>query len=137
MSELEKQIESYRSKPWYPYVSIHNILVSEENRPAWSWVASYKPINDIKKIHFPVLLLFGDSDTENPTQIAVSKWKEGLNRANNRDFTVKIFPGANHGLRIGAHHGPGMGFPKYAEGHLETQLDWLKGNVLKKGSSRN
>jgi len=131
--EIVQIIESVREKNWYQFVAIDRILVSEEIRPRWSWVANYNPMTDIEKMRFPILLLFGEKDTENPTSLAVSKWEEGLMNANNDAFTIKVFPGANHGLRMGDHHGyvSGQGWHRFAEGSIELQLNWLTHHVVK------
>lgn len=109
------------------------VLPSLENRPNWSWVANYDPAPDIAKVTCPVLLLFGDRDREQPTELAVERWREGLKAAGNDDVTLMIFPGAGHGIRMGRHHG-GPERPPFADGYREAMLGWLWLHVIGGGT---
>lgn len=106
---------------------LDRILVSEENRPNWQWVATYDPAPDIEKIRCPILLLFGDRDTDQPTALAVERWREGLARAGNDQVTLVVFPGAGHGIRMGDRH---TGAGPFADGYAELQLGWLWRHVV-------
>ena len=46
----------------------------------------------------PALGLFGTLDTSTPAPIAVANMRRMLTEAGNLDFTLKIFPNANHSL---------------------------------------
>ena len=105
------------------------ILPSEENRTNWSWVATWNPSQSIEKITCPVLLMFGDKDTEHPTQLAVQKWKMGLKKAGNKNVTVVVFPGAGHGIRMREGFS-GKGRPPFADGYSEVMLGWLWQHVV-------
>lgn len=105
---------------------IGHILPSERNRVNWSWVGAYEPVEDIQEINCPVLLLFGDKDMDQPTDLALEKWRKGLQDAGNEQSTVMLFPGAAHGIRIGGHHQ----HRSFADGYWEVQIGWLWRNVL-------
>ncbi len=122
-------IDSARSRPWYSLAPLDRILPSEANRPNWSWVANWDPAPSIRKLHMPILLMFGSADREQPTDVAVRKWKEGLRQAGNDSATVMIFPGAGHGIRMGAHR-EGPRRAPFADGYLEEQIGWLWLHVL-------
>lgn len=108
---------------------VERVLPSEENRPNWSWVATYDPATDLAKLRCPVLLLFGERDDEHPTALAVPRWREGLAQAANDGATIVVFPGADHGIRIReGHTGPGRA-PR-ADGYDELQLGWLWRHVV-------
>ena len=109
-----------------------NILPSETNRKNWSWVSNYDPLGDIRKIKCPVLLMFGDKDRDQPTDIAIQKWKKGLNAANNQKFSIILFPGAAHGIRL-AYDGDDHHRAPFADGYMEMQIGWLWLNVLNAG----
>jgi len=130
-NELLQAIEIARKKEWYKFVAIDKILPSEKNRHNWSWVATYNPVPDIEKMKFPILLLFGENDTDGPVDLAVRNWKKGLSKTGNKDYTIKIFPKANHGIRLGGHHGGGNGWPWFADGYLETLSSWLVEHAVK------
>jgi pimeloyl-ACP methyl ester carboxylesterase/2'-5' RNA ligase len=101
---------------------------TEVGRRNWSWIGSYDPIPDIGRVRIPVLLLFGDRDTDHPTDLAVTRWQEGLTAAGNDQVTVKVFPGAGHGIRMREGHS-GSGRAPFADGYMEAQLDWLVRHV--------
>jgi len=108
---------------------LSRILPSEENRTNWSWVATWDPEPSIEKITCPVLLMFGDKDTEHPTELAVQKWKDGLKKAGNKSATVVVFPGAGHGIRMREGFF-GKGRPPFADGYSEVMLGWLWQHVV-------
>lgn len=121
---LVTELEKSRNKSWYKYASLDRILPSDENRSNWSWVASWDPAPHIEKITCPVLLMFGDRDTDHPTEIAVQKWREGLKKAGNNNVTLMVFAGAGHGIRMRDSH-TGGGRAPFADGYSEAMLGWL------------
>jgi uncharacterized protein len=103
---------------------LDRVLPSEANRPNWSWVATYDPAQDIENVRCPVLLLFGERDTDHPTAVAVDRWRNALAKGGNDQLTLIFFPGAGHGIRMGAGHS-GAGRAPFADGYAEVQLGWL------------
>lgn len=126
---LVTELEQKQNAAWYKYAPLDRILPSDENRSNWSWVATWDPAPHIEKLTCPVLLLFGDKDTDHPTEIAVRKWREGLNKAGNKGATVMIFPGAGHGIRMRDSH-TGGGRAPFADGYAEVMLGWLWQHVV-------
>ena len=104
------------------------IVPSEKNRKNWSWVATYDPLADINKMKMPLLLMFGDKDKDSPTDLAMSKWEEGLTAAGNENYTIFKFFNASHGIRKGEMHS--LDAP-YADGFFELMVGWLNMNVTK------
>lgn len=128
LKELEKHIAESKNQSWFSTLGWGEASISNNERENWSWVATYNPKEDIRKMKMPVLLMFGDQDHNNPTDISVMKWTEALDEASNENYQVNVFKGAGHGLTIGGHHT--KGFPKYAEGHIDILKDWLIHNVI-------
>ncbi len=83
----------------------------------------------IARIKCPLLLMFGDRDTDHPTTLAVQNWREGLKKAGNQRFTLVVYPGAGHGIRMREGY-TGSGRAPFAEGYLETMVGWLWLNVV-------
>ena len=120
---LVTRLEAAREQPWYEHAPLERILPSESNRPNWAWVATYDPLPAISRIKAPVLLLFGDQDDQQPTELAVERWRQGLQLAGNTDATIRVFAGADHGLRqtgTDHHRGP------LVEGYQATVEAWLR-----------
>ena len=126
---LEKHVEESKTKSWYSALGWGSGFVSSDDTENWRWVAVYDPREDIIKMKMPVLLMFGEQDIDNPTDISVMKWKEALDEAGNENYQVNIFKDAGHGLTIGGHHS--SGFPKYAEGHVDVLKKWFNQYVIK------
>lgn len=105
---------------------LSRVVPSEENRPNWSWVATWDPAPHIEQLRMPILLMFGDRDTDQPTDLAVTRWREGLAKAGNDRVTVMVFPGAGHGIRVGEHSRAAP----FADGYAEVMLGWLWRHVV-------
>jgi len=121
---LISEIKLAKSKPWFKAIQIDRVVPIEKDRKNWEWVATYDPVQDIRRIKAPVLLMFGSKDLDHPTLLAVEGWKKGLSLAENSTYDIKIFE-AGHAIRKGV-HGQFQGWPKFAPGYLETQLSWLQ-----------
>lgn len=124
-TELIARLDGIRTGRLSPLVEqLDRILPSEENRPNWSWVAAHNPAPYIENVRCPVLLMFGDRDTDHPTALAVERWRKGLAKAGNDQVTLMVFPGAGHGIRMREGH-TGGGRAPFADGYAEVQLGWL------------
>lgn len=121
-SALVARLEGATSTRWYPLARLDRILPSEGNRSNWSWVAAWDPAPHIERLRMPMLLMFGDRDTDQPTELAVARWREGLTKAGNYNVTLMVFPGAGHGIRMGDEHRHDAPF---ADGYAEAMLGWL------------
>lgn len=128
---LVEKINNSKTKEWYKFVNVERVLPSEKNRKNWEWVSTYNPVADIEKINFPALILIGGKDDLVPVETATNNWKAGLDSAQNKNYEIKIFENAGHALQLGG-HGSYNSFPRYAEGSLEYQINWLKENILNK-----
>ena len=124
------RLDGIRAGPLKPLAEqLDRVLPSKENQPNWQWVATHDPLGPIAALKVPVLLLFGDRDTDHPTALAVTRWREGLAKAGNERVTLMVFPGAGHGIRMReGHNGPGR--PPFAGGYAEVQLGWLLRHVV-------
>lgn len=123
-SALEASIEDARGERWLEVLGLERVLVSDANRPHWSWVATFDPRPAIERMTFPVLLLFGGLDASTPTELSVARWREGLDAAGNEDVTIEVFPDAGHGITVGGHSAKGEA-NRFAEGYPEIVLDWI------------
>ncbi|HEX6792151.1 MAG TPA: alpha/beta fold hydrolase [Candidatus Krumholzibacteria bacterium] len=128
-ADVAARLEKSQTAAWYPYARLDRILPSEENRANWSWVATWDPAASMAKITCPTLLMFGSKDEQVPTDVAVKKWREGLQKAGNKDVTLVVFPDASHGLRLGEHRPDGRA--PFADGYAELMLGWLWYHVVK------
>lgn len=126
--QVVEQLDASKNSAWYQYAPLDRILPSAENCRNWSWVANWDPAPAIAQIKCPVFLMFGDRDMNLPTDVAVKKWRDGLNAAGNKDVTIMVFPGAAHGIRMGEHDAQGRA--PFAPGYAESMLGWLWQHVI-------
>ncbi|MFD6069989.1 MULTISPECIES: alpha/beta hydrolase family protein [Amycolatopsis] len=87
--------------------------------------AGYDPVPVLEKVRQPVLGLWGELDRLTPPGEAVRIFRETLDRAGNRQYTLKVFPQAQHGLRRTTD-----GFDKldgFAPGYLDLVANWVNG----------
>ncbi|WP_410580831.1 alpha/beta hydrolase family protein [Amycolatopsis sp. lyj-108] len=87
--------------------------------------AGYDPVPVLEKVRQPVLGLWGELDRLTPPGEAIRIFRETLERAGNRQYTLKVFPQAQHGLRRTTD-----GFDKldgFAPGYLDLVGAWVNG----------
>ena len=58
----------------------------------------YDPVPTLERVSQPVLALFGELDSNVTPQENLGPMKEALQRGGNRNVTLKVIPGADHGL---------------------------------------
>ena len=89
----------------------------------WVWEqrrlnAGDDPALTFRRVRCPVLIIYGERDK--PTQ-GIARIERALGGAGNRDYTVRVFPRADHDLDVGQ---PGDGKMVWAEGFLELLTNW-------------
>ncbi len=87
--------------------------------------AGYDPVPVLERVKVPVLGLWGELDRLTPPGEAMRIFRETLEGKENRQYTLKVFPAAQHGLRQTTN-----GFDKsegFAPGYLELVGSWVNG----------
>jgi len=87
---------------------------------------NYDPVQALHKLSVPALFLFGEQDELVPVAKSVEVIRSVLSKDSNHDFTIKVFPGANHGLYVTAADGA----RSYAPGYLDTMRDWMRAKAI-------
>jgi pimeloyl-ACP methyl ester carboxylesterase len=88
--------------------------------------SSYDPLPILETLEVPMLAVFGDADTVVPVDASIVAMKKAFNRPNGK-LTVKVVPGANHGLRVGD---TGL-----AEGYPEVVVEWVRDALAESDAS--
>jgi hypothetical protein len=70
--------------------------LTQFNSPWFKYFLSYDPIPKLEKVKCPVLMLFGELDLQVPTKINKDTMVDALQKGGNKNYTVKVFPKANH-----------------------------------------
>ncbi len=104
---IEMQLENLRSNWFRQFIEID-------------------PLDYIEKTRCPILFVFGGNDQQVPSKIMLNRLEP---IAKNRQFTVEVFPDANHLFqksKTGAISEYGILPRKFTEGFLEFLCSWLK-----------
>ena len=86
----------------------------------------------IRNVRQPVLAIFGEMDRLTPPRESAAIWARELHLAGNRDYSIRLFPRATHGIL----ETDGTGNPfeilperRLAPGYLQTMFDWIGQHV--------
>lgn len=127
--ELKSTIEvliGIKNKLWAKFLYLEQLLSMLESVPPDDWeivkaqmraVAEVDPADFLRKVHCPVLAIFGEFDTLVPVEKSVVLYKKYLKEAGNDNVTIKIFPAADHGIIVNN---------AFAPGYFETINAWLQ-----------
>ena len=127
--QAKSAIQSAQAKRWYESLRDQRDHVIESfnradvvrNDDWYTTEMNYDPVATLRKLKVPALFLFGDDDQLVPVPRSAKIIQQTLTASGNRDFTIKIFPGADHQLLL--HTGPGAF--QLAPGYQETMKQWL------------
>ena len=96
---------------------------SARNEDWYKTEMNYDPVATLRKVKVPALFLFGADDRLVPASRSAEIIRRTLAESGHRDFTVKVFPGADHGL----HSPPGSG--SLNPGYEPAMLAWLRSHL--------
>ena len=129
----KSQIQRAKAKRWYTSLrSQQDDLIGsfDDAKRARSdnWYKTemnYDPVATLRKIKVPALFLFGSDDQLVPVPKSAEIIQQTMTEIGHKDFTVKIFPGADHGLRLR----DATGSNRLAPGYEETMKEWVLKHV--------
>ncbi|MBA4124159.1 MAG: alpha/beta fold hydrolase [Acidobacteria bacterium] len=116
-------IEKSRKEKWFRFVAAPRSL--ELLQEAWNGQFKYDAYADIQKLKIPVLAIFGELDTEVPANRIADATRKALRSGKSKDYTVKVFPRATHGILVFPEEGKPWHFFRYADGFLDLMTDWV------------
>lgn len=123
---LVSRLRTEADQEWVRALGVGTVYPTPVQQPKWTFVATYDPAEDIRRMRMPVLLLFAADDVNVPSERSLDAWRRGLAEGGNPDVESKMFPGAEHHFLTPAHTD---GWQDFAPGYYETQIDWLNRNV--------
>jgi dienelactone hydrolase len=94
-------------RAWFP------LVMDFDPAPVWA------------KVRIPVLNSMGELDRNVRVADTVPIMKEAAKTSGNRDFTITVYPGADHGILVTSK----MGRPHLADGFMEAMTKWLLAHV--------
>ena len=116
-------IESAKDQPWFSIASGPPVA----DHWMWSWIRpdiDFDVVPVLMRISTPVLVVLGEQDRECPSQIAGYVHEKALRSRDAGVYSIRYFPGADHGLRVPSKR-VGDEEPPLADGYLETLRDWI------------
>lgn len=125
--ELRELVKAAHDEPWWETFDFQLTPAGARRFP--KLIAQFDPRPILEQINTPILWMYGDEDksVESPRSIAILN---EIMAAKPKPWTIKTFPGADHGLHVPPP--PNAAFPlrPYAPGHWDTIADWLEKHVL-------
>lgn len=108
-------------------------------RPIEEWHAPnldgpyfFDPMTLVDDVTIPVLVFFGERDTQADPIQGVEAYREALERAGNKHYRVELVPGVDHNLLISEtgsleerDHRPRSGWQNYSPLYLDILEEWL------------
>ena len=116
-----------RGKKWADRVQLAD--KPDDIVPSWKREMGYDPMPVLEKVTQPVLALFGELDTSTPVAATTSNYQTALSRGGNKDYSIKVFPGADHALLVWPKPGDQVHWPVLAPGYLEAMTTWIDKQV--------
>lgn len=104
------------------------------NSPWFKYFLSYDPAKTLRKVKCPVLLLFGELDTQVSAEQNKDKMVNALKEGGNKNYRVEVFPKANHLYQEAESGSPNeyVSLKKeFVPGFLDTITKWIKENTSK------
>jgi pimeloyl-ACP methyl ester carboxylesterase len=125
--EFERFVRTYQAASWFPFVQEPlergwrqkrlPLMCQTRTRPLWG------------KITIPVLALYGGNDTSVPAAKNVAALNTELTKANNPDYTIEVFPNADHDgfetERAVLSDTEMRYLDRLVPGYLDKELDWV------------
>lgn len=105
-----------------------DVEIADQLRRHWRYDLRHDPQATLMKVRCPVLALGGEKDRQVPAKENLAIIEEALKAGGNTQFTVREFPGLNHGFQT-VSNGTGSEHIKNEETMspivLQTISDWI------------
>jgi pimeloyl-ACP methyl ester carboxylesterase len=129
--EYQKLRQAGMGKRWYGFGGTDAWGPGSKSAPYWTTmrlIYFYDPAPALERLRCPVLFVLGALDTPKAVRENVANVQACLQKAGNRDVTIKVFPNAGHNLFVDE---PGdtekmtTARLHYTPGYLELLETWL------------
>ena len=121
-------------KPWRPLTGMPRTPPSTDELRGWYWYGrTLDPVTWWRRLRAPVLLVYGEADELVPARASAERLERALHEGKNPDAKVRIYPGANHVVRLVssplAPRDARWDWPRPARGYLADVSAWLDARV--------
>jgi pimeloyl-ACP methyl ester carboxylesterase len=125
--DLERAIKAARSQPWFRLTWIEYLGASSPDHFYWRRYEGgprAAPVEALREVDCPVLAIWGENDAEFPPAQHRPPVELALEEGGNRDYTLRIFPNANHPV-FELPPGGLIRTTGFAEGYFDTIAEWV------------
>jgi uncharacterized protein len=123
--ELDRAVAEEKNEKWFTKLGLP---LSKDNW-LYKWyppVGSFNPLPLWEQVKVPVLLIYGERDTNTPVAPSIAGIGLALRKAGNTDFTPLIIPGAAHNLTIRWQSGGPFFWWYAAPGYSDLLTSWVR-----------
>ena len=122
-AELVRANEKARTQPWSRFVFDVGLPPDTTLDPP----GAYDPAPILQRLRVPILAIYGERDNRVLGAGNARLMENYLRRARNPDFTVKVFPRANHDILDVGDWNPNdlLRTSRYAEGYFDSVVSWI------------
>ncbi len=129
---MEAEINRLRGESWFKNTLLPDGALEPHSRGAKKFL-SFDPVPVWEKVRVPVLSVWGALDSLVPAEKSRASLEHALRKGGNKNYTLKIFPTAGHGLPVVRGKGESWDWPRLAPGYQELMVEWLLKKVDKAG----
>jgi dienelactone hydrolase len=117
------------SEPWRPITALPRTPPPADELRGWYWYGrTLDPVIWWRTLRAPVLLVYGAADELVPAQQSAERLAGALRAGGNKDVTVRVYPRANHVVRLVtsplAPAGNAWQWPRQAPGYASEVMSW-------------
>jgi dipeptidyl aminopeptidase/acylaminoacyl peptidase len=125
--ELRAATQNARDKKWFSRVQPATKL--DDIVPSWKLQMGYDPMPALERVTCPILAVFGELDASTPVAQTTANYAKAVAKSGNADYTIKVFPNADHALLVWPKPGDAAHWPVLAPGYLDTMREWIHKRV--------
>ncbi|MEK7793828.1 MAG: alpha/beta fold hydrolase [Candidatus Hydrogenedentota bacterium] len=130
--ELKAKREQLKNVAWYRDLGLILQKPDSTGRDFYRKIIDFDPRPLlVKDVNIPVLWLYGEEDKSVSPQECIPILEE-IQKKHNKDYTIRVFPRADHGLRVPPDPARDAApFDVLADGVLDAKTQWLRERILK------
>ncbi|MFY9583036.1 MAG: acyl-CoA thioester hydrolase/BAAT C-terminal domain-containing protein [Candidatus Acidiferrales bacterium] len=122
-------LEKAHTEPWFELSELPYPVAPSLSEGARRFLL-FEPVPIWEKVKVPVLGLWGEHDIYLPALKSKAIVEDALVRGGNRNYTLKVYPHAEHGLTVVRLPADGWDFPRAVTGSRELIANWVATQVL-------
>jgi dienelactone hydrolase len=91
--------------------------------------ADLDPVPFLEQLTQPVLIFLGEADSQLPSTYSALVFDTVFRQTGHQDYTIIIYPGANHGIQVPTTNAQGKTTMQYVDGYRATMATWVVAHV--------